>query len=329
MRFNRFGTALTASVVTVALLSGCGSKPASPAAGSEKPAAQAPAPAAAAPKLSGTVKIDGSSTVFPISEAVAEEFQKLHRDVKVTVGISGTGGGMKKFANGEIDVADASRKQKPAEAEAAKVKGLEGIELPVAYDGIAVVVHPQNTFVDCITTADLKKIWDKDSPVKTWKDVRAEWPAEPIKLYGPGTDSGTFDYFTEHINGKEKQSRSDYVASEDDNVLVKGVSGDKFGMGYFGYAYFDENKSKLKALTVDGGKGCVAPTIETINNGTYPISREIFIYPEKKALKRPEIAEFVKFYLSNAPKLVKQAKYVPLPDSMYKEGMAKLEAALK
>lgn len=206
---------------------------------------------------------------------------------------------------------------------------MEGLELAVAYDGITVVVSPQNQLVDCLTTAELKKIWDTGSAVKTWRDVRPEWPAEPLRLYGPGTDSGTFDYFTEHINGKEKQSRSDYVASEDDNVLVKGVAGDRFALGYFGYAYFEENQSKLKAVKVDAGKGCISPTTATILGGQYPIARPIFIYPEKRALKRPEVGEFVRFYLTAGPRLVKQVGYVPLPDSMYKEGLAKVEAALK
>lgn len=332
MRIPRWTTGLMVPVLAASLLAGCAAQPAAePGAGSARPQAARPAEAGApaARALSGTIRIDGSSTVFPISEAVAEEFQKLHKDVRVTVGISGTGGGMKKFANGEIDIADASRPQKPAEAEAARARGLEGIQLPVAYDGISVVVNPQNTFVDCLTTAELKKIWDQGSQVRTWKDVRPEWPAEPLKLYGPGTDSGTFDYFTEHINGKEKQSRTDYTASEDDNVLVKGVSGDRNALGYFGYAYYEENRSSLKAVKVDGGKGCVAPSTGTINDGTYPISRQIYIYPEKNALRRPEVAEFVKFYLTSAPRLVPQVKYVPLPDRLYQEGLAKVEAALK
>jgi phosphate transport system substrate-binding protein len=328
MSLRRLGTGLLASVIAASVLAGCGSSTGNttPAANNDSANTQS---AGTEVKLSGSIAIDGSSTVFPISEAMAEEFQKLHKDVQITVGLSGTGGGFKKFAAGEIDIADASRPQKKEEAEAAKAKGLEAIEIPVAYDGISVVVSAQNDFVDCLTTEELKKIWQPESTVKTWKDVRDSFPAEPIKLYGPGTDSGTFEYFTEAINHKAKASRSDYTASEDDNVLVKGVSGDKYALGYFGYAYYVENKDSLKAIKVDAGKGCIAPEEKTINDRSYALSRPIFIYPAKSALKRPEVYEFVKFYLTEAPKVVGEVGYIALPDAMYKEGLAKVEAAVK
>ncbi|HYF96367.1 MAG TPA: PstS family phosphate ABC transporter substrate-binding protein [Symbiobacteriaceae bacterium] len=308
------GAALTAVLMLVTACGGAPKKTESPS-----------TPEPAAPKLSGEIKVDGSSTVGPISIAVAEEFMKVNRDVKVSVGISGTSGGMKKWVKGETDMNDSSRKIKESEvAEAAKL-GIEALELPVAYDGISVVVSKENTWAQCITTAELKKIWDKDSQVKTWQDVNPQWPAEELKLYGPGTDSGTFEYFTEHINGKALQSRADYTASEDDNVLVKGVTGNKGAMGYFGYAYYKENESKLRAVQVDGGKGCTAPNDETISKLTYPIARLIYIHPSKKALERPEVRAFVNFYLQNAATLSKQVGYTPLDAKMYEESLAKVK----
>lgn len=272
---------------------------------------------AAGKSLSGMVKADGSSTVFPITEAVAEEFQKAYPDVKVTVGISGTGGGFKKFGPGETDVSNASRPIKPKEADLCKQHGVEYIELPVAYDGLSILVNPKNDWCKTITPAELKKIWEPESKVKLWSDVRKGWPARPIKLYGPGHDSGTFDYFTEAINGKEKASRSDYTASEDDNVLVQGIAGDVDALGYFGYAYYVENQDKLKLVAVDGGNGPVLPSEKTINDGSYkPLSRPIFIYVSKKAAQRPEVEAFVKFYLDNMGDLVKEVGYVALPQSI-------------
>ncbi len=315
------------AVVALLLFAGCVSAPAQK---TEQPATQAPTATTAAPvvKLSGAVKIDGSSTVFPISEAVAEEFQKLHQGVKVTVGISGTGGGFKKFCNGETDISDASRPIKSSEKDACAKSGIEYIEIPVAYDGLSVMVNPKNDFVSCLTTAELKKIWEPNSTVQYWSDVRSSWPKEKIKLFGPGTDSGTFDYFTEAINHKEKASRSDYVASEDDNVLVQGIAGEKYAIGYFGYAYYVENKDKLKLVAIDEGKGkgCLLPSEQTINDGTYsPLSRPIYIYPNKKSLQRSEVKEFVKFYLTEAPKLVKQVGYIPLPKQMYEDSLKKIQ----
>ncbi|MBT5469679.1 MAG: PstS family phosphate ABC transporter substrate-binding protein [Nitrospina sp.] len=267
---------------------------------------------------SGKVRVDGSSTVFPITEAVAEEFQKLHRKVRVTVGISGTGGGFKKFATGQIDINDASRPIKKSEKQKAKENGIDFIELPVAYDGLSVVVNPNNDFVDYLTVTELRMIWQPGSTVKNWNDVRPEWPKQPIKLYGPGADSGTFDYFTKAINGKSQASRADFTASEDDNVLVMGVAGDPYALGYFGYAYYRENQSKLKLVPVDGGDGAIKPSEQTINDGSYkPLSRPIFIYVSKPGSQRPEVKEFVQFYLKNAALLSKEVGYIPLPDKEY------------
>lgn len=275
--------------------------------------------------LSGTILIDGSSTVFPITQAVAEEFRKDHRDVQIPVGVSGTGGGFKRFVTGETAISDASRPIKASEAETARKNGVEYIELPVAYDGLSIVVSKSNTFVECLTTAELGKIWEPGSTVNNWRQVRDGFPDQKITLYGPGTDSGTFDYFTEAINGKEDASRADYTASEDDNVLVLGVAGDKNSLGYFGYAYYAENTDKLKVVAVDGGKGCIEPSEKTINDGSYaPLSRPIFIYVNRKDLARPEVREFVRFYLENAPGLVAEVGYVPLPPAEYQAGISKI-----
>lgn len=272
----------------------------------------------AAGSLKGKIEIDGSSTVFPITEAVAEKFQDANPGVNVTVGISGTGGGFKRFDVGETDVQDASRPIKDGEHKDCKTNGVDYIELPIAFDGLTVVVNKKNTWVDKLTVAELKKIWDQGSSVKTWADVRSGWPAKPIKLYGPGTDSGTFDYFTEAINGKAKQSRSDYTASEDDNVLVAGVGGDQYALGYFGLAYYEENKDKLKAVPIDNGKGAVSPSADTVRTGKYaPLSRPLFIYVSTKAVARPEVDSFVKFYLKNAATLSKEVGYIPLPAEAY------------
>ncbi len=279
--------------------------------------------------LRGTVKVDGSSTVFPITEAVAEEFGKVreHRRVRVTVGVSGTGGGFKKFLAGETDINDASRPIKQKEIDKARKNGVQYIELPVAYDGLSVVVNKKNTWVDYLTVAELHKIWKPGSTIKTWKDIRSNWPDQKIQLYGPGTDSGTFDYFTEVINGKSQVSRSDFTKSEDDNVLVKGVAGDKGSLGYFGFAYYVENKDKLKVVPIkQGNKKPVAPTMTTINNGSYaPLSRPIFIYVNLKSAKKPEVREFIRFYLKNAKELAKEVGYVPLLDQDYQKYLDKFE----
>ncbi|MBM2826719.1 MAG: phosphate transporter periplasmic phosphate-binding protein, partial [Dehalococcoidia bacterium] len=275
---------------------------------------------------------DGSSTVFPISEAVAEEFQKVHRQVKVTVGISGTGGGFKKFCAGETDISNASRSISQAEiAECAK-NGIQYIEIPVAYDGLSVMVNPQNTFVTCMTKADLKKLWEPEAQGKitTWNQIRPEWPNQPVKLYGPGTDSGTFDYFTAAINGKEKASRGDFTPSEDDNILVQGISGDRNSLGYFGYAYYVENKSKLKLVSIDekGDGKCLAPNDQNIQDFSYYLARPIFIYVQTVAAQRAEVKEFVGFFLKNASTLVKDVGYVPLASKIYDTALARFDGGV-
>lgn len=280
--------------------------------------------------LKGKIKVDGSSTVFPITEAVAEEFGK-QRDfsrVRVTVAVSGTGGGFKKFCVGDTDINDASRRIKGKELDKARKNNIRFVELPVAYDGLSVVINKENDWVDHLTVAELRKIWEPGSTVNTWKDIRPNWPDKKIKLYGPGTDSGTFDYFTEAINGKSQKSRADFTKSEDDNVLVNGVAGGKYSLGYFGFAYYVENKDKIRAVPIKVGNGeAVLPTMETINKGTYaPLSRPIFIYVNTKSAKRPEVKEFIRFYLKNAPHLVKEVGYIPLPDSMYQESLDLFES---
>jgi phosphate transport system substrate-binding protein len=273
---------------------------------------------ATADRLQGTVAVDGSSTVFPITEAVAEELGAVEPGIRVTVGVSGTGGGFKKFAAGETDVNDASRPIKPSEIELAARSGIELIELPVAYDGLSVVVHPENDWVDHLTVEELRRIWQPDSTVETWRDVRPEWPAEEIVLYAPGTDSGTFDYFTEAINGKSGASRTDFTASEDDNVIVQGVAGDRAALGYFGFAYYEENRERVRVVPIDGGAGPVTPSTVTINDGSYsPLSRPIFIYVALRSAERPEVQRFVEFYLEHAAELAAEVGYVALPDDVY------------
>jgi phosphate transport system substrate-binding protein len=275
------------------------------------------------------VQVDGSSTVFPITEAVAEEFQKAKKGkVKVTVGIAGTGGGFKKFCRGEIDISDASRPILKQEMEACKGAGIEYFELPIAYDALTVIINPKNDWVKGLNVPDLKKMWEPSAQgkVTNWNQVRSEWPNAPLKLFGPGADSGTFDYFTEAIVGKAKSSRGDFTASEDDNVLVQGIANDRNALGYFGFSYYVENQNKLKAVPIDGGKGPVTPSAKTVEDGTYqPLSRPIFIYVSKKSMDKPEVREFVEFYLKNAPTLVKQVKYVPLPQSIYTTGAEHLK----
>lgn len=276
------------------------------------------------------IRIDGSSTVYPITEAVAEEFQKAKKgSVKVTVGISGTGGGFKKFCKGETDISDASRPILKKEIDVCKEQGVEYIELPVAYDGLAVIVNPKNTWVKTLTVADLKKMWEPSAQgaIKRWNQVRPEWPDAPLNLFGPGADSGTFDYFTEAVMGKSKQSRGDFTASEDDNVLVQGISGDKNALGYFGLAYYEENKGKLKIVPIlnPATNNAVVPSLQTVKDGSYsPLSRPLFIYVNKKAAaEKPEVKEFVEYYLKNADMLTKQVKYVPLPANAYKLAQAR------
>lgn len=278
---------------------------------------------AAGSNLSGTVQVDGSSTVYPISEAMAEEFQKANTGVRVTVASSGTGGGFKKFCAGETDISNASRPIKEEEVELCKKGNIEYIELPIAYDGISVVVNPQNNFVDCLKVDELKKMWESaaQGKVSQWNQINPKFPAEKIGLYGPGTDSGTYDYFTQAVVGKEGDSRGDFTASEDDNTLVQGVSSNRGGLAFFGYAYYENNKEKLKLVGIDNGKGCVQPSAETIADGTYqPLARPEFIYIKKTAATRPEVKAFVDFNYAQAnQKLISEVGYVPLPTDILSE----------
>ena len=276
----------------------------------------------ATPALAQIVKIDGSSTVYPITEAVAEEFQKAKKNaIKVTVGISGTGGGFKKFCRGETDISDASRPILKKEMEDCKAAGVGYFELPVAFDALTVVVNPKNSFIKQLTLAEMKKMWEPaaQGKVTRWSQVNPAWPDQPMKLFGPGADSGTFDYFTEAVVGKSKSSRGDFTASEDDNVLVQGVSRDVNGLGYFGFAYYVENKDKLKAVPIVNEKGqAVAPSMEAVEKGSYsPLARPIFIYVNAKSLGKPEVREFTEYYMKNAAKLSQEVKYVPLPAKAY------------
>jgi phosphate transport system substrate-binding protein len=282
----------------------------------------------------GIVRVDGSSTVFPITEAVAEDFQKAQdHKVRVTVGISGTGGGFKKFCRGETDVSNASRPILGKEIDDCKAAGIGYFELPVAYDAITVVVNPKNAFVKQLSVAELKKMWQPaaQGAVTRWSQVNPQWPDRPMKLFGPGADSGTFDYFTEAVVGKSKSSRGDFTASEDDNVLVQGVSRDVNGLGYFGFAYYVENRDKLRAVPIVNAKGqAVAPSMEAVENGLYtPLSRPIFIYVSERSLAKPEVREFVEFYLKNAAALAKEVKYVPLPASAYRQSLELLRREAK
>jgi phosphate transport system substrate-binding protein len=278
------------------------------------------------------ISVDGSSTVFLISAAVAEKFHEAEPNINVVVGQSGTGGGMKKFAAGEIDVCDASRKIKPAEADECKAAGIDFIELQVAYDGLAVVVNPQNDWCESLTTEQLKTIWRKESEdsVMKWSDVDPAWPEEPFKLHGPGPDSGTFDYFTEVINGQEGDSRQDCSFSESDNALVQGVAENKGALGYFGYGYYVENKDKLKLLSIDAGEGPVLPDPEKVRDGSYhPLARPLYIYVRTDALARPDVVKFLEYYLDNADEVSPQVGYVALTDEVATASRAALDAAVK
>jgi len=317
-----------ASVVAVALgVSACNGNQATntpPDANSASPAVTT-----AGSNVSGKVLVDGSSTVFPVSEAMAEEFQKANPNVRVTVGSSGTGGGFKKFCAGETDITGASRPIKPSEVELCKKNSIEYIELPIAFDGLSVVVNPKNTFVECLTVAELKKMWEPaaQGKVTNWNQIRPNFPNARLGLYGAGTDSGTYDYFTNAVVGEEGESRGDFTASEDDNTLVQGVSADQNGLGFFGYAYYSENKDKLKLVAIDNGQGCVEPSPTTIADGTYqPLSRPEFIYVKKSATERPEVQAFTDFYLAptNA-KLVEQVGYVPLPTNTLEAVLARFK----
>lgn len=271
-------------------------------------------------QLNGTISIDGSSTVFPVTEAVAEEFRSVQPNVKVTIGVSGTGGGFKKFSRGETNISNASRPIKDKEIEACNENSINYLELEIAYDGLAVLVNPENNWVDSFTIEELKKIWEPaaQGKIMKWNQIRPEWPNEEIHLFGPGVASGTYDYFTEAIVGKSGSSRGDFTASEDDHVLVQGIAGDKFALGFFGLAYYTENKDKLTLIGVNNGEKVVKPSLETVSNGTYkPLSRPLFIYVNSTSIKSPEVVEFVNFYIDNANELSKDVGYIPLPEELY------------
>ena len=277
--------------------------------------------------LKGTVEVDGSSTIAPLSEAVAEEFKKIHSKANILVGISGTGGGFKRFVLGEIDISDASRAIKDSEINQAKENGIDYAELRVGMDGLSVMVNPNNNFVNCLTLTELNLVWKPGSAVNNWNQLRSTFPNKKLRLYGPGTDSGTFGFFTEIINDEEGASRDDYTASEDDNVLVQGIAGDNYALGYFGYAYYLSNKDKLKVLGIDkeDGNGCIIPDSSTIDSELYPITRPLYIYVNKFSYNtKPVVKEFVKFYMEQAAKLITEVGYVPVKDEEYKSNLDKV-----
>jgi phosphate transport system substrate-binding protein len=280
------------------------------------------------PRLTGTIEIDGSSSVFPITEAVAEDFHKVNSDVQVNVGVSGTGGGFKRFVAGETDISDASRPIKDEEAATAAENGIEYIEIEIALDGISVVVNPNNKFISCLTVTQLKDIWEPDSKIEKWSDLNPDWDDKKIRLYGPGTDSGTFDYFTEEIVGETQRSRADYTASEDDNVLVQGIAGDRNSLGYFGYAYYAANSRSVKLVDIDAGDGCVTPTETTIQDGTFkPLSRPLFIYVNTRSLQRPAVMAFLEYYLEHGAELSTEVGYISLPSAVYDKSLTAIRQA--
>lgn len=279
--------------------------------------------------LYGRVSVDGSSTVYPITEFIAEVFMEEFPGVEVVIGVSGTGGGFKRFILGEIQINDASRPIKPVEAEKALARGIEWIEIPIAIDGVVIAVNPENDWLECITIGELREIWKPDSRVRKWSDLREGWPDERIRLYGPGPDSGTFDYFTEAVVGEKGSSRTDYTASEDDNVLVEGVARDRYSLGYFGLAYYMENRDRLKAVAVDAGSGCVLPTIENVSTFKYPLSRPLFIYVNADSFEGdPAVRAFVIYYLDHAYEASLYAGYAPFPREYYVASKALLEAGI-
>ena len=281
------------------------------------------------PKLSGKVEIDGSSTVFPVTEAVAEQFSAVVPNVRVSVGISGTGGGFKKFARGETDISNASRPILKAEAEQAEMAGIQYIELPLCYDALTVAVHPSCNWIkdDTITIEQLKMIWEPaaSGKITKWNQIDPSWPDAEFKLFGPGTDSGTFDYFTEVVCGKAKQSRGDFTSSEDDNTLVQGIEGSKHALGYLPYAYYEPNQKKMKALKIKKGEAAVGPSVETVKDSSYPLSRPLFTYVSIKSLEKPEVKKFIDFYLASTPILATEVKYVPFEAPLYELGKARLD----
>ncbi len=324
-------------LLAMLVLAACSSEDPTP---TRVPATATPAPATATPApetsnqttpsdegptgtLSGEILIDGSSTVYPVTVAAAEDFRKEHPKVQIPVGISGTGGGFKKFAKGETVISDASRPIKDSERELAAENGVEFIELTVAYDGLSVLVNPSNDWATCLTTDELHEVWKPESEITNWNQIRGDFPNQEIVLYGPDADSGTFDYFTEEINGDTGIIRHDFYPAVDDNVLVQGIAGDRGALGYFGYAYYIANTDKLKLVGVDSGDGCIEPSEVTINDGSYfPLSRPLYIYVSIDALERAEVKAFVNYYLENAAELAASVGYVGLPQPLYDDGLA-------
>ncbi|MHB1241807.1 MAG: PstS family phosphate ABC transporter substrate-binding protein [Gaiellaceae bacterium] len=308
----------------LALLAGCGG-----GRGGDDETAGTTTSAGGGSDLTGRIQADGSSTVGPFTTAAAERFQDENPGVQVTVGVSGTGGGFERFCRGETDLSNASRPIKDAEAQLCADAGIEYVEFQVVNDALTVVVNKDNDWATCLTTEQLAAIWGPDSKVDNWNQVDPSFPDQKLALYGPGTDSGTFDYFTGEINGEEGASRSDYGASEDDNVIVTGVSGEKGGLGYFGFSYFEENQDTLKAVEIDGGDGCVAPSVENAQNGTYkPLARPLFIYAKKESFTRPEVEEFIAFVLDSEREIAEAAQYVPMTDEQIAKARTDFEAAL-
>lgn len=334
-RRNKGWIGIAALLLIAMIATACGGKsnssvetagaPANGAEASGTPAGNAPAQSGEA-KLSGQVELDGSSTVYPIMEAVAEEFGKVHKDVKIAVGVSGTGGGFKRFCAGETAISNASRTIKAEEAETCQAAGVGYTEYQIAYDGLSVIVNKDNDFIDYLTVEELALIFGSEGAARTWQDVRADWPAEKILIFSPGADSGTFDYFNEVVLDKKGLRTDDVVTlSEDDNTLVQGIAGSKYGIGYFGFAYYEENADRLKLVPIDSGNGPVAPSIETIKDGAYsPLSRPLYIYTSNKEYERPEVKAFVAFVLDNVPSLAAEVGYIPLSDEGYAAEKAKL-----
>lgn len=316
-------SAMTAATFLIALTAACGG-----GGGTDTPRTEETGGGAAAQRLSGRIDADGSSTVGPLTTAAYEFFAERQPQVQVAVGTSGTGGGFEKFCNGETDIQNASRPIKDEEKAACAAKGITYTELTVATDALTVVVNKENTWAKCLTVEQLKKMWEPaaEGKVKSWKDVDPSFPDEPLALAGPGTDSGTFDYFTDEINGEEGASRKDYSASENDNDIVAAVAGAKGGLGYFGFTYFEENQDRLAAVEIDAGNGCVAPSVQTAQDGSYtPLSRPLFVYVKNESMKRPEVKEFVEFYANNINRIATDAKFIPLNA----EQEAKLKSAVQ
>jgi phosphate transport system substrate-binding protein len=325
-RIPRLGLLLAAAAALAIVAAGCGREDD----GDDANAANAPA-AQVTTALSGGIEIDGSSTVGPLTTAAAESFRAEQPDVNVTVGISGTGGGFERFCAGETDISNASRGiDEEEEVPLCEEAGVDYTEFQVGVDALTVVVNTENDWVTCLMIDQLQKIWEPaaEGEVTNWNQVDPSFPDQPLALAGPGTDSGTFDYFTDEVNGEEGASRADYTASEDDNVVVQAVAGDPGGLGYFGYTYFEENSDTLTAVEIDGGEGCVAPSVETARDGSYaPLSRPLFIYVKNESLARPEVYAFVEYFLANSIQLAEDALFIPVPDDQVATNLSALESA--